>query len=60
MFCSQIALQDTNLRSTLPESDRTLSGQQCHFNAVFDLEWMPGHMKFVSASGRLLTANHQK
>lgn len=47
----QIALQDTNIRSTAPESERSLVGQQCHFNAVFDLEWMPGHMKFISASG---------
>lgn len=31
--------------------ERSLVGQQCHFNAVFDLEWMPGHMKFISASG---------
>lgn len=28
-----------------------LTGQQGHNNAIFDLEWMPGHMKFVSASG---------
>lgn len=30
-----------------------LTGQQCHNNAVFDLEWMPGEMKFVSASGKI-------
>lgn len=47
----QITLQNTNLTSHGPESERFLDGQQCHFNAVFDLEWMPGHMKFISASG---------
>ncbi|KAJ6644094.1 Protein lethal(2)denticleless [Pseudolycoriella hygida] len=46
-----IALQDTNLRKSAPESEKMLNGQQCHNNAVFDLEWMPGDMKFVSASG---------
>lgn len=50
-LCFQIALQNTNLKSTVPESERALSGQQCHLNAVFDLEWMPGQMKFISASG---------
>ncbi|KAG4073230.1 hypothetical protein HA402_008576 [Bradysia odoriphaga] len=46
-----IALQDTNLKKSAPESEKMLIGQQCHNNAIFDLEWMPGDMKFVSASG---------
>lgn len=49
----QIALQDTNLKKSAPESEKMLNGQQCHNNAVFDLEWMPGDMKFVSASGKI-------
>lgn len=28
-----------------------MRGQQCHNNAVFDVEWTPGHMQLVSASG---------
>ncbi|XP_055851438.1 protein lethal(2)denticleless [Episyrphus balteatus] len=46
----KIALQDTNIRNTDSE-EKALSAPQCHFNAVFDLEWAPGEMKFVSASG---------
>lgn len=46
----KIALQDTTIRNTDSE-ERALSAPQCHFNAVFDLEWAPGEMKFVSASG---------
>lgn len=46
----KIAIQDTTLRNNEP-TEVSLEGEQCHYNAVFDLEWMPGHMKFVSASG---------
>ncbi|XP_030369161.1 protein lethal(2)denticleless [Scaptodrosophila lebanonensis] len=46
----KIALQDTTLRNQEPE-EQSLSAPQCHFNAVFDLEWAPGQMRFVSASG---------
>lgn len=46
----KIAIQDTTLRNNDP-TEVSLEGEQCHYNAVFDLEWMPGHMKFVSASG---------
>ncbi|EDW01206.1 GH21305 [Drosophila grimshawi] len=46
----KIALQDTTVRNREPE-EQSLSGPQCHFNAVFDLEWAPGQMRFVSASG---------
>ncbi|XP_055904834.1 protein lethal(2)denticleless [Eupeodes corollae] len=46
----KIALQDTTIRNTDCE-EKALNAPQCHFNAVFDLEWSPGEMKFVSASG---------
>ncbi|KAL7737796.1 hypothetical protein ACLKA6_006184 [Drosophila palustris] len=46
----KIALQDTTQRNQEPE-EQSLSAPQCHFNAVFDLEWAPGQMRFVSASG---------
>lgn len=55
-FVHQIALQDTNVRKSAPESEKMLAGEQCHNNAVFDLEWMPNEMKFVSASGKILGA----
>lgn len=28
-----------------------MDGDQCHNNAVFDVEWIPGQMQLVSASG---------
>lgn len=31
--------------------DISLEGDQCHFNAVFDIAWMPYHLKLISASG---------
>lgn len=31
--------------------DLSLEGDQCHFNAVFDIAWMPYHLKLISASG---------
>ncbi|KAM7342138.1 WD40 domain-containing protein denticleless isoform 2-T2 [Cochliomyia hominivorax] len=46
----KIALQDTTQRNYEPE-EKSLTAPQCHFNAVFDLEWAPGQMRFVSASG---------
>ncbi|XP_034109680.1 protein lethal(2)denticleless [Drosophila albomicans] len=46
----KIALQDTTQRNHEPE-EQSLSAPQCHYNAVFDLEWAPGQMRFVSASG---------
>ncbi|KAH8372214.1 hypothetical protein KR093_010608 [Drosophila rubida] len=46
----KIALQDTTQRNLEPE-EQSLSAPQCHYNAVFDLEWAPGQMRFVSASG---------
>ncbi|XP_067630739.1 protein lethal(2)denticleless [Eurosta solidaginis] len=46
----KIALQDTTKNNEEPE-ERALNAPQCHYNAVFDLEWAPGQMKFVSASG---------
>lgn len=47
---SQIALQNTFVRNSTNE-DLSLEGDQCHFNAVFDIAWMPYHLKLVSASG---------
>ncbi|XP_037945261.1 protein lethal(2)denticleless [Teleopsis dalmanni] len=46
----KIALQDVNKRNYSAE-EKSLNAPQCHYNAVFDLEWAPGQMKFVSASG---------
>lgn len=46
----KIALQDTTIRN-MDGDEKALSAPQCHYNAVFDLEWAPGQMKFVSASG---------
>ncbi|XP_065368682.1 protein lethal(2)denticleless [Calliphora vicina] len=46
----KIALQDTTQRNYEPE-EKSLTAPQCHYNAVFDLEWAPGQMRFVSASG---------
>ncbi|KAH8258495.1 hypothetical protein KR038_004936 [Drosophila bunnanda] len=46
----KITLQDTTQRNQEPE-EQSLAGPQCHYNAVFDLEWAPGQMRFVSASG---------
>ncbi|KAH8402130.1 hypothetical protein KR009_009983 [Drosophila setifemur] len=46
----KITLQDTTQRNHEPE-EQSLAGPQCHYNAVFDLEWAPGQMRFVSASG---------
>ncbi|XP_050072819.1 protein lethal(2)denticleless [Anopheles maculipalpis] len=47
----KIALQDTNLTNQEPGGERALEGMQCHYNAVFDIEWMPRDMKLVTASG---------
>uniref|UniRef100_A0AAG5DFV4 WD repeat-containing protein 55 homolog n=1 Tax=Anopheles atroparvus TaxID=41427 RepID=A0AAG5DFV4_ANOAO len=47
----KIAVQDTNLTNDEPGGERALEGHQCHYNAVFDIEWMPGELKLVSASG---------
>lgn len=47
---SQIAVQNTNLINDDAEQ-QPLDGELCHNNAVFDLEWVPGQMQLVSASG---------
>lgn len=47
----KIAIQDTDLRNEESGGERALEGEQCHLNAVFDIEWMPRDMKLVSASG---------
>lgn len=46
----KIALQDTTQRNYEAE-EKALTAPQCHYNAVFDLEWAPGQMRFISASG---------
>uniref|UniRef100_A0A1A9V2T0 Uncharacterized protein n=1 Tax=Glossina austeni TaxID=7395 RepID=A0A1A9V2T0_GLOAU len=46
----KIALQDTTKRN-YDRTEKSLSAPQYHNNAVFDLEWAPGQMRFVSASG---------
>ncbi|XP_055610040.1 protein lethal(2)denticleless [Uranotaenia lowii] len=60
----KVAIQDTNLRNEEPGGEKALEGEQCHLNAVFDVEWMPGDMKLVSASGdhtaRLWTLTESK
>uniref|UniRef100_A0A182QCD0 WD repeat-containing protein 55 homolog n=1 Tax=Anopheles farauti TaxID=69004 RepID=A0A182QCD0_9DIPT len=47
----KVALQDTNLSNCEPGGERALEGVQCHYNAVFDIAWMPNEMKLVTASG---------
>ncbi|XP_055619864.1 protein lethal(2)denticleless [Toxorhynchites rutilus septentrionalis] len=47
----KIAIQDTNLSNEERGEERALDGEQCHMNVIFDIEWMPGNMKLVSASG---------
>lgn len=43
----RIALQDTSDR----KRRQPLNGAQAHCNAIFDVAWMPGEMKLVTASG---------
>uniref|UniRef100_A0A2M4AMQ6 Putative wd40 repeat-containing protein l2dtl n=1 Tax=Anopheles triannulatus TaxID=58253 RepID=A0A2M4AMQ6_9DIPT len=47
----KLAIQNTNEGNEEPGGERALDGVQCHYNAVFDIEWMPGEMKIVTASG---------
>ncbi|XP_068973482.1 protein lethal(2)denticleless [Bombus flavifrons] len=44
----KIALQDTNIKNM---SNQPLEGTQAHRNAIFDVAWMPGELKLVTASG---------
>ncbi|XP_011882145.1 PREDICTED: protein lethal(2)denticleless [Vollenhovia emeryi] len=44
----KVAFQDTRVRD---KHNLPLTGTQAHFNAIFDIAWMPGEMKFVTASG---------
>ncbi|XP_050575282.1 protein lethal(2)denticleless [Bombus affinis] len=44
----KIALQDTDIQSM---SNQPLEGTQAHRNAIFDVAWMPGELKLVTASG---------
>ncbi|XP_043268029.1 protein lethal(2)denticleless [Venturia canescens] len=44
----RIALQDTSKKG---QANQQLKGVQAHRNAIFDIAWMPGEMKLVTASG---------
>ncbi|CAL1682833.1 unnamed protein product [Lasius platythorax] len=44
----KIALQDTKIKE---KSNQPLEGTQAHCNAIFDIAWMPGELKLVTASG---------
>ncbi|XP_043255260.1 protein lethal(2)denticleless [Colletes gigas] len=44
----KIALQNTSIKKT---SNQPLEGTQAHCNAIFDVAWMPGELKLVTASG---------
>ncbi|XP_046416465.1 protein lethal(2)denticleless isoform X1 [Neodiprion virginianus] len=44
----KIALQNTTITGNFHER---LEGTQAHYNAIFDVAWMPGEMKLVTASG---------
>lgn len=45
-------MQDVHVRNRdVSASERPLDGEQCHYNAVFDVEWMPDDMKLVTVSG---------
>ncbi|EZA62690.1 protein lethal(2)denticleless isoform X2 [Ooceraea biroi] len=57
----KIALQDTRVKGKF---DEPLEGSQAHCNAIFDIAWMPGELKLVTASGdhsaRLLDVSRPK
>ncbi|XP_015431620.1 PREDICTED: protein lethal(2)denticleless isoform X2 [Dufourea novaeangliae] len=44
----KIALQDTSIKEVY---NQPLEGTQAHCNAIFDVAWMPGELKLVTASG---------
>ncbi|XP_076297342.1 WD40 domain-containing protein denticleless [Lasioglossum baleicum] len=44
----EIAIQNTNAQAAC---DRPLGKTQAHYNAIFDVAWMPGELKLVTASG---------
>lgn len=46
----KVAIQNIDHRNT-DGPERSVEGHQCHHNAVFDTEWMPDEMKFISVSG---------
>ncbi|XP_008548924.1 protein lethal(2)denticleless [Microplitis demolitor] len=45
----RIALQDTTVKSEEPHL--SMEGTTAHYNAIFDINWMPGEMKLITASG---------
>lgn len=54
----RVAIQNTNNRSDDDiGAEQPIKGHPCHKNAVFDVEWVPGHMQFVSASGKKTKSN---
>lgn len=46
----KVAIQNIDERNE-DGPQRSLPGYHCHHNAVFDTEWMPDEMKFISVSG---------
>ncbi|XP_063698546.1 protein lethal(2)denticleless [Culicoides brevitarsis] len=47
-----VAVQNVNHRNyDIASGEIPLDGVQCHYNAVFDVEWMPNEMKLVTVSG---------
>ncbi|XP_031633109.1 protein lethal(2)denticleless [Contarinia nasturtii] len=46
----KVAVQNTDIPNDNIE-EQPLIGNQCHNNAVFDVEWVPGQMQIISASG---------
>lgn len=46
-----VAIQNTDIQND-NAVEQPLVGQKCHNNAVFDVEWSPGQMQLVSASGK--------
>ncbi|XP_071636568.1 protein lethal(2)denticleless isoform X1 [Temnothorax longispinosus] len=44
----KVAFQDTRIKD---KYNLPLEGTQAHCNAIFDIAWMPGEMKLVTASG---------
>ncbi|KAL6259452.1 hypothetical protein P5V15_009372 [Pogonomyrmex californicus] len=44
----KVAFQNTRIKN---EYNQPLEGQQAHYNAIFDIAWMPGEQKLITASG---------
>ncbi|XP_011637057.1 protein lethal(2)denticleless [Pogonomyrmex barbatus] len=44
----KVAFQNTRIKN---KYNQPLEGQQAHYNAIFDIAWMPGEQKLITASG---------